>query len=144
MISSTSRRQRTEPMAANRFQIRIDPLWHPLLLPGGATPATSYVELKGDTIEIEFGWLFKETLRRDEVVEALIRQWPVWMGVGWRTNFLGQVGLIGSYRGVVELRLRTPIRVWRAVRCQRLAISLEEPGRFLEALADSGVGPLGF
>jgi hypothetical protein len=131
-------------MAAERFQIRIDPLWQPLLLAGGATPATAYVELRDDTIEIQFGWWFKETLRRADVTEAVIRQWPVWMGVGWRTNFLGQVGLIGSYRGVVELRLRTPIRVWQALPCRRLAISLEEPGRFLEALAEGYVGPLGF
>ena len=120
-----------------RFAIRIDPWWQPLLLAGGATRDNAYVQVANGEVQVQFGWLFRHTFRRSEIAEAVLRDWPIWMGVGWRTNLLDQIGLIGSYRGVVELRLYAPIRVWRVLRCRRLAISLEEPGRFLEALGAS-------
>ena len=122
-------------MNDKRFQIRIDPWWQPLLLAGGATRDSAFVQLENGVIQVQFGWLFRHTLRRSEIAEAVLREWPLWMGVGWRSNLIDQVALIGSYRGVVELRLHAPMRVWRVLRCRRLAISLEEPGRFLEALA---------
>ena len=123
-------------MASTRFQMRIDPWWQPLLLVGGGTRDSSYVELNDDTLTARFGWLFQRAIPREDIEGVTQTRWPLWMGVGWRTNFVGGFGLIGSFRGVVEIRLRTPIRVWRVVTCRRLAISLEEPERFVEALAE--------
>jgi hypothetical protein len=122
-------------MPGDRFPMRLDPWWRPLLLIGGATPGTSYVELEAGTLTLRFGWLFRQTIPRSHIDGAVETRWPPWYGIGWRTTFRGRFGLIGSLGGVVEIRLRTPIRVWRVLACQRLVVSMEEPERFLAALA---------
>ena len=121
-------------MGGTRFPMRIDPWWCPLLLVGGATPGNSYVELSDDALTARFGWLFRSIVPRSDIEAAVPRRWPLWYGVGWRTNLCGLVGLIGSYRGVVEIRLRAPVRVWGLFTLRRLAVSLEEPQRFLDSL----------
>ncbi|MDP3768000.1 MAG: hypothetical protein Q8S13_08285 [Dehalococcoidia bacterium] len=122
---------------STRFQIRIDPWWQPVLAVGGGLPASSYVEVDGKAVHLRFGALFNRTIQREDIAEVVRSSWPWWMGVGWRTNLRDQVGLIGSYQGIVEIRLREPVRVWRVLRCRRIAVSLEEPGPFTEALAPS-------
>lgn len=37
-------------MRGSRFQMRLEPWWRPLLLIGGATRSTAYVELGGETL----------------------------------------------------------------------------------------------
>ena len=56
------------------------------------------------------------------------------MGIGWRAGFGSHYGLIGSYQGIVELTLREPIRVLNLLNFTRIAVSLEEPEAFLQAL----------
>ena len=56
------------------------------------------------------------------------------MGVGWRAGFGGRYGLIGSYQGIVELTLREPIQILSLFNFTRIAVSLEEPEAFLQAL----------
>ena len=116
-----------------RFQIRIDPVWQPLLIVGGAVRSNSYVELRDTEIEISFGLLFRHVIARDNIEGATKIDWPFWMGVGWRTNFRDQTGLIGSYNGVVEMTLKEPLRVW-LVNSKRIAISLEDPDVFVAGL----------
>jgi hypothetical protein len=62
--------------------------------------------------------------------------WPVWAGIGWRTNFRGTVGLIGTYVNIVEVRFKESKRVRMLLpsACRRLYLSLEEPGEFIAAL----------
>jgi hypothetical protein len=64
-----------------------------------------------------------------------------WTGIGWRTNFLGNVGLLGSHDGCVEIRFRDVATVSMPLpsRCQRLTISLKLPREFLSSLAAAGV-----
>ncbi|MDO8616640.1 MAG: hypothetical protein Q7T33_13045 [Dehalococcoidia bacterium] len=126
-----------------RFPVHIDSWWRPLLLAGGATPRNSYVELTDDQVLFRFGLLFRRSVPMADVEGAVIRAWPLWYGVGWRTNLLGLVGLIGSYKGVVEVRLRKPLRVWGLLRCRRIAASLEDPNAFLAALARAQEPPAG-
>ncbi len=121
-------------MADQRFPIRIDPLWRLLLLIGGATPDNSYIELTDEALTVNFGRIFRETFARSDIEDASARDWPFWMGVGWRTNFLGRIGLIGSYDNVVEVRFTEPSRVWTVFSCKSLAFSLQDPDGFLEAL----------
>ena len=66
---------------------------------------------------------------------------PWWAGIGWRTNFVGQIGLLGSHDGCVEIRFREPatVNMPLPLRCQRLTISLKLPKDFLAALAERGV-----
>lgn len=133
----TKRTTRKDITARSRFQMRLDPWWQPLLLAGGATPSNSYLELDEETLTVRFGVLFRDEIPRANIEGASETDWPWWMGVGWRTNLRDLAGLIGSYRGVVEVRLDTPQRVWRLLSCRRLAVSLEEPQAFLDALTAS-------
>ena len=121
-------------MAGTRFQIRIDPWWQPLLLVGGATRENSYIELDGDIVTARLGLVFRREIPRSHIEDAAAIAWPWYMGVGWRSNLRDQVGLIGSYQGVVELHLSEPFRVMGLLSCTRLAVSVEEPEAFLAAL----------
>ena len=125
-----------------RFAIRIDPVWRAFLLAGGATRRNSFVELTDTEITFRLGALFRRTFPRADIEGAAGRRWPLWYGVGWRSNLRGVIGLIGSYRDVVEVKLRTRTRAWAVFPCDRIAVSLEDPQGFLAALGD-GVGSSG-
>ena len=126
-------------MTEERFRIRLDSWWQPLLLAGGATHDNSYVELRDDEVRLRFGWLFDQNLSLNDIESVQETDWPIWYGAGWRTNLLGQFALIGSHRGVVELTLRDTHHVWGMLRYKRLAVSLEEPQRFVEAVAKAAL-----
>jgi hypothetical protein len=121
-------------MAETRFQIRIDPWWAGLLLVGGATRQNSFAELSDGELHVKFGLLFDRTVAREQIEGAKEGNWPWWVGVGWRTNFRGTVGLIGSYRGVVEVKLREPLRALGLLNYDRIALSLDEPQAFIDAV----------
>ena len=120
-----------------KFPIRIDLIWQPFLLFVGATPANSYVEIDGGELRIRFGPTFHASISRENVVGAVPGRWSIFDGFGVQAG--GQiVGLIGSTAGVVELQLRHPARLryvgWPWV-VDRIAISLEDPGAFMQAVA---------
>jgi hypothetical protein len=120
---------------AERFPIRVDAFWRPFLMLGGAGGENSYVEIDEDAITVRFGWLFNQTMPRDEIEGAEPIAWPWWAGIGLRVIYLnGGLGLVGSYNGVVEIRFRERRRLWGFTGYRRLAVSLEEPERFLQAL----------
>ena len=118
-----------------RFQIRIDPVWQPVLLLGGATKTNSYVEVSDGDVSINFGYLFTHIIPRSNIESVAAIEWPFWKGIGWRSNLQDQAGLTGSYNGVVEVKLSEPIRVWLLLNCTRIAISMEEPETFVAALS---------
>src|SRR5712692_4808620 len=124
-----------------RFPIRIDPIWRPVLLAGGATRGRSYVEVGDSEVKFNFGFWSRQTVPRSEIASAAPRQWPVWYGVGWRSNLRGVVGLIGSYQGVVEVKLLTRTRAWAVFPCDRIAVSLEDPDGFIGALGGAPAAP---
>jgi hypothetical protein len=114
-----------------RFQIRIDPVWRPLLLAGGATRENSYAELTDAGVRFRFGLLFDRLIPYEDVKAVFGRSWPFLYGIGWRSNLRGVIGLIGSYHDVVEVRLKGRARrAWGVFPMDRLGISLEEPERF--------------
>jgi len=117
-----------------RFPIRVDPIWRPVLLAGGATRGRSYVEVREKDVAFRFGLWFQRSVPRSEIVGVTQRRWPVWLGVGWRSNLRGVIGLIGSYEGVVEVKLRNRTRAWGVFPCDRIAVSLEDPEGFIAAL----------
>ncbi len=122
-----------------RFPIRRDAAWRPLLALFGATKRNSYVEVSGGEVALRFGPLFRETLALGDVIDVRHRSWMLINGIGWRTNFLGTVGLIGSTKGVVEIRRRgkgrTPFLVpLRWLPADRIDVSLEDPSGFIEAV----------
>ena len=116
-----------------RFHIRIDPLWRPLLLLGGATHDNSFVEITPDTVTFRFGFFFSRAYPRDQIFGAAQRNWPLWMGVGWRHNLRGVVGLIGSYNDVVEVRVPGKSRVI-GLSFDRIAVSVKDPEGLIAAL----------
>lgn len=118
-----------------RFAIRIDPVWRPLLLLGGATRENSYVEVTEERVTFAFGLLFLRTFPRSEVAGVESRHWPLLMGIGWRSDLRGTIGLIGSYEGVVEVRLAHRSRAWLVFPCDRICVSLEDPNGFMGALS---------
>lgn len=127
----------------NRFMMRLDPAWRPLLwVLGGAEPA-SFVEIDADSVRFKFGYAFDRTVPRSDIEAAALRDWPWWMGIGWRSNLRGLIGLIGSPRGVVEVQLRTSTRTWGVFPCDRIAVSLQDPEGFVEALSTAPVANAG-
>ncbi len=119
-----------------RFPILISPLWRPLLLPFGATADRSFAEIEDGQLHVRFGLLFDHRFPLEQVEGASTAHWPIWAGIGWRTNFRGTVGLIGTYVNVVEVRLkqRQRVRLLLPLPCQRLYLSLAEPRAFIAAL----------
>jgi hypothetical protein len=120
--------------------MRVDPMWRPLLLVGGATRENSYVEFDNHDVTFCFGMLFGHTVARSQIAVVRRREWPVWMGIGWRPDFVHTMGLIGSYSDVVELEFTDPVQYWRVGRCERLAVSLEQPDEFIAALSVQRAG----
>ena len=134
---------RVEPPASEaiRFPILRSLQAAPLLRLFGGTPDRSYLELTDDRLTARFGWLFNYSFPLADIEGALRRSWPLLYGVGWRSNLFGVVGLIGARENVVEVRLKQRRWVWMVLplSCNRLAVSLENPDAFLEALAKAGV-----
>lgn len=122
-------------MAEQRFAMKLDPWWRPMLLVGAATPDNSYLEITDEGVVARFGAFFNRTIPRDQIESAGESEWPIWLGVGWRAGFGGRCGLIGSYNGIVELQLAEPMQVLRVFSFTSLSVSLEDPRAFLEALA---------
>ena len=117
-----------------RFQMRIDRVWAPAVLVGGATSRNSYVEVTPEAVTFHFGYIFNHTENRDDIREAKVRSWPWWMGIGWRSNLRGLLGLVGSYRNVVEVSFESRSRAWGLLPMNRIAVSVEDPKGFIEAL----------
>lgn len=119
-----------------RFPILMSPLWRPLLLPFGATQERSYLEIQDGELHARFGWLFDGTFALADLEGASPSHWSIWGGIGWRTNFRGNVGLIGTYVNIVEVRFKEPQRVRMVLPtpCRRLYVSLQDPRAFIAAL----------
>ncbi len=122
-----------------RFPILLSPFWRPLLLPFGGTQKSSYDELEDGTLRVRFGWLFDHRFPLSQVEAASPSHWPLLGGIGWRTNFCGTVGLIGTYVNVVEIRFkeRQRVRMLLPTSCDRLYLSLAEPRDFIAALGQA-------
>jgi hypothetical protein len=131
----------TTASEATRFPIRRDPWWAPLLLLFGGTPGRSYVELADGRLVAHFGWLFHYSFPLADIERAGKRSWPLLYGIGWRSNLIGLIGLIGSHQNVVEMRFKRRRWIWLLLPfpCNRLAVSMEDPEAFLEALGKVGV-----
>jgi hypothetical protein len=118
-----------------RFMMRLDPAWRPLFWPFGAAQPSSFVEVEEAKVRFKFGYLFDRSVQREEIESAYRRDWPWWMGIGWRSNLRGVIGLIGSTRGVVEVQLRGKTRSWGVFPCDRIAVSVQDPDGFIAALS---------
>src|ERR1700674_4440920 len=113
---------------SSRFELRVDPFWRPLIVPFGGTDARSYAEIADDgQLHVRFGFLFDHAFPLASIASAAGARPSWWAGIGWRTNFLGNIALLGSHDGCVELRFHDAATVNMPLpsRCQRLTVSLK-------------------
>ena len=92
-------------------------------------------------IHFRFGLLFDRAVPFSDVKDVFVRSWPLWYGIGWRSNFRGVIGLVGSYTGVVEVRLNKRGRAWGVFPCDRIGVSLEDPDAFIAAVKGAAKEP---
>lgn len=122
-----------------RFQIDRSVLALPLLAALGGTAKGSYLELTDDELHCKFGFLFDEAipLSAIEGVEANVR-WPWYDGVGWRTNFRGRVGLVGTLRNIVCIKVAPgrKAHLFLPLPLRKLYVSLEDGEGFVAALRE--------
>lgn len=118
-----------------RFDLAISPVWRPVLLVLGVTPKQSFVELGEEDIHVRFG-RFEYHFPLEAVEDVKLSSWPLWAGIGARTNFRGTVGLVGTYVNVVKITFKEPQQMRLLVRttCKQLFLSVEEPHAFIAAL----------
>ena len=119
-----------------RFPVRIDMLWRLPVLLLGAAKRYSYAELREDGLLLRLG-LVKVTVPYADIESAEDLRWPWYAGIGVRIGPEGVVGLVGSFHGVVKLRLRRPAgmkAIW-TFPASSFAVSLEDPAGFRQALA---------
>lgn len=121
---------------AQRFPILTSPLWRPFLLPFGVTAERSFASVEDGSLHVRFGQIFDHKFPLEEIEGATLATWPLWAGIGPRTNFRGSVGLVGTYVNIVEVQFKEPqkVRMLVPVTCQRLYLSMEEPHAFVAAL----------
>jgi hypothetical protein len=119
-----------------RYPMRLSGIWKPLLALFGGTPSRSYVDLIDDSIRFRFG-TFDESFSVSEIKAVERTEVPLIAGVGWKMDFGGSVGLLGSQKGLVKVSLREPRRVrlvFIPVKAKHIVVSLEDPDAFLEDL----------
>jgi hypothetical protein len=123
-------------VTARRFAIRRERWVRPFLWPLAGTASRSYVDVSVDGVRIKYGF-FDMRIALDEIESVQPGRWPWWGGLGWRSNLVGRIGLVASYRGIVDIRLRSRRWVWLVIvpaPCNRVTLSLEDPDAFLAAL----------
>jgi hypothetical protein len=108
----------------------------PLLWLFGGTDERSYVEIDGDSVHVRFGFLFDERVPLTNIVEAERQHWPLLSGIGWRTNLIDSVALVGSYSNVVRLEIapRKWMKVLFPVRVKYLYVSVDDPDAFVSEI----------
>jgi hypothetical protein len=118
-----------------RFDFAISPVWRPGLLLIGVTPKRSFIEVDDEELHVSFGPL-KYHFPLDAIQDAALSHWPLWAGIGARTNFRGAVGLVGTYVNVVKVTFKEPQQLRLLVRttCKELFVSVEEPHALITAL----------
>src|SRR3990172_7591208 len=123
-----------------RYPMRLDAIWRGLLFVGGATRENSFVETSETEVRLRFGLLTDETVPRSEIAGVERMQWSFLGGIGWRLAWRG-VGLIGSTRDVVRLRLtkrrRVRILLPTPFEVEWIAVSVREPEALIAELTRS-------
>ncbi|HRI69106.1 MAG TPA: hypothetical protein PK156_32975 [Polyangium sp.] len=119
-----------------RTQIHRSNWVKPLLWLFGGSSARSYVEIDGDTLHIRFGFLFDERIPLSNIVEVERQHWPMLAGIGWRTNLIDSIAVVGSYSNVVRLKIspRMWMKVIFPVRAESLYVSVDDPDTFVSEI----------
>jgi hypothetical protein len=122
-----------------RFEILRSPILLPLLAAFGGVKSKSYLELREGALYCKFGFLFEELIPYDDIerVESEA-SWPWYGGVGWRTDLVGRIAIVGSLDNIVCIHLREgrKARLFFKLKLRELYVSLEEPEKFCSVLRE--------
>ncbi len=123
----------------HRFPILITAFGSLMLLPFGVSRRSAAAQLRDGKLHVQFGPMFDQTFELGEIEAVEKSRWPLWAGIGPRTNFRGAVGLVGGYRNIVAIRFKQPQEVRMFVistTCETLYLSMEHPEAFIEAVEE--------
>lgn len=122
-----------------RYQIDRNVFMLPLLAAFGGTESASYLDLSDTELHCKFGFLFDEVIPLSEI-ESIDAQatWPWYGGIGWRTNMMGAIAIVGSLRNIVCIKLRPGLkaRLFLKLPLKELYVSLEDRDGFVKELRD--------
>jgi len=122
--------------STKRFVIRVDRSFRVLFAALGAGARQDFVEIRGETVRVRLGWMFKVSIPRAAVASAQHHadMFGGWGAHGWRGRWL----VNGSSAGIVELDLEPRQRAWLLsiwpLTLRALYVSLEDPDGFLAAI----------
>jgi hypothetical protein len=109
---------------------------------------TSFVAVAEDRTRIRFAGFVDTVVANRDIVAVREARWPIWGGIGIRTNFHGHVALTSAWGDAVEIDLRNPVRIWIVPRlwkvsASRLTLSIRNGQKLVErfAAATSGASP---
>ena len=113
-------------------------LLEPILHTFGVKAESSFTDIEGDHLEVSMGRWFHEKIPLGEIAAIAPSAWPWWGGLGVKLAHHG-VGVVGSLDGVVNIKLKKPIRmhVIAVVDVEQLWVSLVDRDGFLKALSDA-------
>ncbi len=123
------------------FQIARSPTWGWLLTAFGATAENSVVCIEPEVLDVRFGTFHHRIpladIRSASVVARRLTGWRY--SIGWRTDLVGTLALLGAAQNVVGLELSKPfeaklVPLFPKVSCHTLKISMEAPDAFVIAL----------
>ena len=126
----------TDDTTAERYSIRVDPLFRGLFSALGAGSRRDFVDIDSGKLIVRLGWLFKATIPRSSVASGHHHadMYGGWGAHGWRHRWL----VNGSSKGIVQLDLKLGQRAWLLgawpIRLRTLYVSLNDPNGFLAAL----------
>lgn len=108
---------------------------------------TSFVAVAEERTRIRFAGFVDAVVDNRDIAGAELRRWPLWVGLGVRTNFRGEVELVTAWGTSVTLVLRRPVRVWLIpglwrVRASRLTVSLKNPQKLVERFGQPASSPV--
>jgi len=102
---------------------------------------TSFVAVAPERTRIRFISFVDRVIDNRDIVGVRLREWELWRGLGVRTNFAGDVGLVSAWGTCVELTLREPVRIWLIprllpIKANRLVLSVRNPEKLVERFAE--------
>lgn len=98
---------------------------------------TSFVAVADERTRIRFAGFVDTVVANGDILAARTAKWPLWGGVGIRTNFRGHVALSSAWGDAVELDLRRPVRIWVVprlwkVNAERLTVTVRNGQKLVD------------
>jgi hypothetical protein len=100
---------------------------------------TSFVAVAEERTRIRFAGFVDTVVANNDILSAKTTKWPIWGGIGIRTNFRGHVALCSAWGEAVEMDFRHPIRIWVIprlwkVQATRLTVSIRNGEKLVDRL----------